>query len=197
MRAPVAMLALLAIAAPAAAQDGSESSGARTTESAQRFMAQVLVRTDKPLWHSFTVYRIGGEVSNEPRAGGLVVPASGEIKAVTSETPCVTRLRLEQAQVAQLAAGETSNLQITGGRTERAIDWSKTETIEKHESKITSRDTAGQVIGTRTEYGVAETMQGGWERVTFDLPSQSERDRLAFAIEFLKSACELKSDTGF
>lgn len=196
MRAAVGLLALL-VAVPVVAQDGSEGGAARTPESAQRFMAQVLVRTDKPLWHGFTVYRVGDEVSNEPRAGGLVVPASGEIKAVTSDAPCVTRLRLDQAQVAQRAAGETSNLRITGGSTERAIDWSKTESVEKYESSVTSSDAAGQVIGTRTEYGVAAKMQGGWQRLQFDLPSQAERDRLAFAIEFLKGACEFKSDTGF
>lgn len=192
----LAALVALTMATPLFAQDGSEPGAARTPESAQRFLTQLLVR-EEPLWYSFNAYRAAANVSDEPRAGMALVPASGAIKTVTSDSPCRTRLTLEQAQVAQRDSGETTNLQIEGGRTMRAIDWSKVEVIDKFESTVTSRDLQGAVISTRSEYGVEMTMQGGWQKLRFNLPAKAERDRLAFAAEFLKTSCELKSDTGF
>lgn len=196
MASRLALLVAMTLATPLFAQDGSEPGAARTPESAQRFLTQLLVRPER-LWHDFNVYRLGSAVSDEPRAGAAVVIASGEIADVRSENRCVTRMQLDQAQVAQLAPGETGNLRITGGRTERRIDWSKVESLEKITVTSTQSDPAGQVIQTTQKYGVAVVMQGGWQRLRFVVPAEAERDRLVFAIEFLKSACELKSDTGF
>lgn len=183
--------AALVLAAPTFAQDGSEPSGARSPESAQRFLREVLVRPER-VWHSFKAYRAGADVSFEPRAGAALVPASGEIVDVSSDDPCKTRLQLKQAQVAQ-----GDNLKINGGEIERIIDWSKAERLEPYSSTITSRDAAGNVIGTRQEFGTRIHMQGGWQELSFDLPSEAENKRLMFAMDFLRTSCEFKSDTGF
>lgn len=184
-------LAAIMLAASSSAQDGSEASGARSPESAQRFLREILVRPQR-IWHSFKAYRSGTDVSFEPQAGAQLVPASGEIVDVSSDDPCRTRLQLAQAQVAQ-----GDNLQINGGRIERVIDWSKAERLEPLYSTITSRDPAGNVTGTRNEYVTAVHMQGGWQELSFTLPSEAENKRLMFAMDFLRTSCELKSDTGF
>jgi hypothetical protein len=40
-------------------------------------------------------------------------------------------------------------------------------------------------------------MEGGWQTISFRLPNQDERARLALAIEVLKNSCRFQSDTGF
>lgn len=191
MRTAVVTLVIMLAAAPASAQDGSEPGGARSPASAQRFLREVLVRPER-IWHSLKGYRAGNDVSFEPRAGAQLVPVSGEIHDVSSDDPCRTRLLLRQAQVAQ-----GDNLQINGGELERTIDWSKAERLEPRYSTITSYDPAGAVVGTRNEYVTVVFMQGGWQELTFTLPSEAESKRLMFAMDFLRTSCELKSDTGF
>ena len=186
----IALLAALT-ALPAAAQDGSEAAGARSPESAQRFLREVLVRPER-VWHSFNAYQAGADVSFEPRAGAALVPASGEIHEVASDDPCRTRLLLRQAQVAQ-----GDNPPINGGEIERVIDWSKAERLEPRYSTITSRDAQGNVTSTRNEFVTVVFMQGGWQELSFTLPSEAENKRLMFAMDFLRTSCELKSDTGF
>ncbi len=185
------LAALLVPAVTASAQDGSEPSGTRTPESAQRFLREVLVRQPR-IWHGFNAFRAGDVVSFEPAAGAAQVTAGGEIVGVSSDDPCRTQIDLEQAQVTQ-----GDNLRIQGGKLQRTIDWSKAERSEQQYSTITSRDAAGNVTGTRQEFVTVVYMQGGWQQMAFTLPSEAENKRLMFATDFLRSACELKSDTGF
>lgn len=194
-----ACLLAAAISVPAAAQDGSEPAGGRSAADAQRFLAQLLVR-DPQLPLSYKLYRNGARVSAVPFGGGKVVPASGDIVTVDSNGTCKTRFGLEQAQVAQLDPGETTNFMLAPGKSpsEFTIDWSKAGAVDlSFTSTVTRRDAAGQVIETRKEYPLIMPMEGGWQEVSFRLPNEDERTRLSLAVEVLKNSCKFQSDTGF
>ena len=195
----LACLLTAATIVPAAAQDGSEPAGGRSAADAQRFLAQLLVRSPHlPL--SYKLYRNGARVSALAFGGGKVVPASGRIVTVDSDGNCKTRFGLEQAQVAQLDPGETTNFMLGPGKSpsEFMIDWSKAGVVDLNfKSTVTTRDVAGQVIETRIEYPLIMPMEGGWQEVSIGLPNEDERTRLSLAIEVLKNSCKFQSDTGF
>ena len=195
----LAIGALLVSSAPAFAQDGSEPAGGRSAADAQRFLAQLLVRNPHlPL--SYKLYRDGSHVSPVAFGGAKVVPASGDIVGVESPDKCTTRFGLEQAQIAQLDPGETKNFFLSPGISvsDFTVDWSKAGKVDVDlVSTVRRFDAAGNLTETLTEYPIDISMEGGWQTISFRLPNQDERARLALAIEVLKNSCRFQSDTGF
>ena len=195
----LACLLTAALMVPAAAQDGSEAAGGRSASDAQRFLAQLLVRTP-PIGMDYNLYRAGSQVSPVAFGGATVVPASGNIVGVESAGACQTRFALDQAQITQQEPGETENFRLGPGISEShfIIDWSKAGSTDLNfTSRVTRRDAKGQIIETFTEYPIKIGMQGGWQTIGFSLPNEDERTRLSLAIEVLRNACRFQSDTGF
>jgi hypothetical protein len=199
MRYPILFAALFAATTAAVAQDGSEPAGGRSAADAQRFLAQLLVRTPS-IGMSYNLYRAGSQVSPVAFSGATVVPASGEIVGVESPDTCHTRFALDQAQITHQEPGETQNFRLGPGtsKSDFTVDWSKTGTTDVDwVSTVTKSDAAGRVIETIKQYPIKVGMQGGWQTIQFSLPNEDERSRLSLAIEVLKNSCRLQSDTGF
>lgn len=189
----------LAVSQAGLAQDGSEPAGGRSAADAQRFLAQLLVRTPR-ISMDYNLHRDGSHVSPVAFSGGKVVPASGEVIGVESPDKCTTRFALEQAQITQQEPGETQNFRLGPGISvsDFTVDWSKTGVVDlKFTSTMTSRDASGRVIETVTQYPIFITMEDGWQKIAFYLPAADERARLALAIDVLKNSCRFQSDTGF
>jgi len=193
------MLAALTLTAPAAAQDGSEPAGGRSAADAQRFLAQLLVRTP-PIAMHYNLYRAGSQVSPVAFGGATVVPASGDVIGVESPDTCHTRFALDQAQITRQEPGETQNFRLGPGisTSDFTVDWSKTGSTDlTFVSTVTRSDAAGKVIETFTRYPIKIGMEGGWQTIEFSLPNEDERTRLSLAIDVLKNSCRFQSDTGF
>jgi hypothetical protein len=187
----------LAVSQAGLAQDGSEPAGGRSAADAQRFLAQLLVRTPR-ISMDYNLYRDGSHVSPVGFSGGKVVPASGEIVGVESPDKCKTRFALEQAQITQQEPGETHNFRLGPGISvaDFTVDWSKAGVVDlKLTSTVTTRDASGRVIETVTQYPIFITMEDGWQKIAFYLPGADERGRLA--VDVLKNSCRFQSDTGF
>lgn len=193
MRAFVSLAGVsLLLASASFAQDGSEGSASRTPESANRFLYTVFSQDDAGAF-SYDVLVKDGSIVDDNAIGATTKPVDGRLEVLTADGPCKSRLRLRDAQVAD---GSFWNV----GPFERTIDWGKVSAVEKTHVVIT--ETYGpkeQPTGTRerTLKGLRLKMRNNWQEIRFSTPSEEERDRAVFAVEFLRQGCAVASDTGF
>ena len=190
----VALAAAIAVAAPAGAQDGSEGAGQRTPESAQRFLTEFLGQGG-----------FGAIVTLRLRDGGygpyLATDAGdwaftyGQVATWRGVDRC--RSRIEPAGVRTNFEGPSYKYppQYVG----LDIDWSRVIKIDVTPSpaNYTVRGSDGPAIN-RSVFAVLPTVREGhaWlPGLLFD--SKEDADRVGLAMEFLRTQCAFKSDTGF
>lgn len=153
-------------------------------------MREVPVRPSRA-WHDFVIFRSADEINEALIPGAALVTASGEVVAIEALGPCKKVINLAQAQMTQAVAQR-----INGGKHRRLVDWSKAESCKSVCVILEDVDASGSLVRTRTGYRVEGATQGG-QKASFFLELESELNRLMFAMEFLKTACPLQSDTGF
>jgi hypothetical protein len=187
-----ALLALAGLCASGAiAQDGSEGSASRTPETANRFLYTVFSQPDAGSV-SYDVQTKDGAIVDDEALGATPRVVSGRLKAFESTEPCKTRFILGNAQVTD------SDGKWVLGDFERTIEWGKISKIERITSKVTDSDpVTKQVLKQRHLFGLWVTMRNNWQKLTLTTPSEEERNRAEFAIEFLRQGCSVANDTGF
>lgn len=192
--AAVAALFVSVAGAPAQAQDGSEGTAQRTPESAQRFLTEFLAQGG-----------FGAIVTLRLRDGGygpyLAADAGdwaftyGQVASWRGVDRC--RSRIELAGIRSNFEGPSYKYlpQYVG----LDIDWSRVIKIDVTPSpaNYTVRPSDGPAIN-RSVFAVLPTVREGhaWlPGLLFD--SKEDADRVGLAMEFLRSQCAFKSDTGF
>ncbi len=191
------MAAALVLAAPSAAQDGSEPSAARTPENAQRFLAVAaaqypLTMTMTAGWsHANLTYRIASVTSEDRCASRLEGPVShfqvndSSGKSIYPEGNNYS----DPAKHAELFAARQDLVALHKLKTAPYdIDW----------SKVTS-------LGNPALWnGSASVTYKSGVQITFDqsaltiwTPSEEMGGRLLLAMQTLKQACDKTEGLGF
>jgi hypothetical protein len=189
-----ALLFLVAIAVPAAAQDGSEGSASRTPENANRFLTAVFSQDDAGST-TVGVMTQGRTIVADDVIGGEEKVVSGRLDSFTPAGECKSLLRLRDAQIAN-----TDGAWVLGGF-ERVIDWRKVATVKQ--TNVTKTDSKrgpdGKLIGEQTVqlHGLRTTMRNNWQTLHMSTASEEERNRAELAIDVLRQGCIIAADTGF
>lgn len=168
-------LALALLAAPAAAQDGSEGAEKRTVGGAQKFLSEVYNRGG---------HRIGFGIS----AG----PAAGKLYRIQNSNQCLTVFVMTNAQEQYFIEGQGSK-SLSPPEKEHALTvrWGDiTKVVVEPNWRF---DAKGSIRNT-SAFDIVAVGTTGF-RLTH--PSEDEAKRLAFAMQFLKEECGLKTETGF
>ena len=197
MRALLLALASLALTAPAAAQDGSEASGARTPENAQKFLE---VAADK---FGLTMEGTEGLTSGrfdpaQLRYGNVQISSEGKCRTRFDGT--VTEFFIKDSTQTIIASGAGTSAATIDALGKKygyssvrtapwIIDWS---TVTK--------------VGVATDYdpqnGTREVPAGAVatspsQSITLIGSSEEIGNRLRLAMETLRVACDPAADTGF
>ena len=187
MRAVLLTLAALALAAPAAAQDGSEGSVQRTPESAQRFLGEYFAKMPSIglVWF-MTHDGVLKPVRNYQPIEGVGVSGSGKIAEWSAPEPCHSTVDLRDLDLksGKLNSGEEFNFSLQSHRYE--IDWSRVTGVTRADNY------SGRGPAVTIGYPAGEVMLPA-----LSVASLEDADRLKFAFAFLKEKCAFKSDTGF
>lgn len=176
--------AALAIATPAAAQDGSETAEKRTVEGAQKFLTDFYSKMSATAW--FAIFHRGAEwvpMTAGERPGFTFAFLEGSIVELRPATQCRTEVRYTRLRTKRFFRGIASvPLDEPSGGLTTAIDWAVV-------SKV--RVLADNQDGTNVWI---DWKEGG---VRFNHMDESDAKRAAFAMDFLREQCAAKSDTGF
>lgn len=192
----VALVATLAAAVPAGAQDGSEGTAQRTPESAQRFLAGFFGQGGFDALT--TVYRDKGAIepyspethTNPP--DGAVSNLYGRVAAWQAVDRCRSRIELAELR----AVYDYQNLyQAAPFAMAFEVDWAKVTKIVRYRAKVPKRTSSAPAV--EVEPIIMALGYKSQEVPAFLFDSEEEADRVAFAFSFLKQNCAYASDTGF
>lgn len=195
----LASLCVLGMGASATAQDGSESTIARTREGAQQFLREFLptsivraaVRVVAPnanahprrMWQG---WRFGVVSDLSPDSQSNPLEAIADVVGFEATSPCVTSVRVSGLRRPRIAGQNWDDPPITtGGQVvEIVIDW----------SRVTATSAGGD-----DSYGLVTLDLSGRDQVpiNFQFDRGTEATRVGFAMEFLRAACVPISATGF
>lgn len=200
MRILAFALAALTLATPAAAQDGSEMAGARTVESAQRFLSETFGAGRFPVWmHLKSVEGIYRPQMHQFRTPEGFI-GSGVTQSWIATDQCNSVLTVSGARpvyddpdfqkVAYDSPPQVIAFQFQWDRVSHAV----------------AHETASPVLVRQTEDPpvqrsmFAMQVSGDPEATMlpiFYFPTSDLAKRVAFAMEYLREQCAPKSDTGF
>lgn len=183
-------LAALAVAAPATAQDGSEVAERRTVEGAQKFVGDFYTaRRDQTV--STYAHLVGGQWEVQQ---GKVLPEDTWIHAklvgMARSDKCSTSLQIGEPRKYTVGYFGTPPLEPNAPKMLTAtIDWSQVSSIAIYEQREFKKGlgvtNVGWVVGP------------SGSNISFLHADQESAKRVAFAMEFLRENCGVKSDTGF
>jgi hypothetical protein len=188
------VVASVLVAASASAQDGSETLVQRTPENAQKFVAGVVNRGDsvaRLLALKVANGRFAQMAWNEQSA--TATPGTGAIASWTIVDRCHSRIDLKDVRALDYS-GEFASVQPQDLQYE--IDWSKVTTGDASNGTTIDVSLASgpPTSGYYFFVGLYQTARYLPDLMFLD---GSEAKRVAFALEFLRSACAEKNDTGF
>lgn len=196
-------LLMLATAASAAAQDGSEGSAQRTAESAQRFLSEfagqagfyaylMLLERDGGLVPQNEGDTVRYEQDGSLAALSLVGPVTGW----TAVDRCRSRIEMENPRSMN---GASRLHKSPPASVVREIDWSRalSASASGTPSPWNIPDGSGHT-SARSYFSTGVGMRNGVAAAPlFLFQTKEDAERVAFAFDFLRRECELKSDTGF
>lgn len=193
-------LAALALAAPAAAQDGSEPGGARTVESAQRFLAENFGGERVPVMMSLKLIGAEYQMGFSGMKTGEGFFGSGETQSWVVTERCksiltVTNIRPIYDDPAQQRVQYDAPPQVM--RIE--FDWSRVTRTGASDTPYSAKiRTSVELPIERSVYGVGAYYDSSEPMLpVFYFSNLEKAKRVAFAMEYLKDNCAKKSDTGF
>jgi hypothetical protein len=176
----------------ATAQDGSEASSPRTIEGAQKFLSQIYAQGGTE--GTLQVYQQGSEVRTERTDGGSVKILRGAIRGVGSVDRCQSTVTYAGLSHKRYSVRDPQTpFGSPDAELVRTIDWGKATAV------VVQKDWLSD--------GQANALDTGWHQIVVQMRddnglaflhrSEEEAKRAAFAMEFLRDECGLKSDTGF
>jgi hypothetical protein len=187
-----ALAALLAVAAPTAAQDGSETAAARTVEGAQQFLVHFYAKGAARI--ETRGYLSGGEWSWSESPGSTSILVEAKVDAAKTLGRCKSEILFSSPSKKRFRASSPLDPVLApNARLSLNVDWSKVTRVKAD---------AGWVF----EEGGTQEVPSGWHRAMIYWPGNSafflhldpsDAERAAFAMQFLKEQCAPKSDTGF
>jgi hypothetical protein len=189
-----AFVALLAIAAPAAAQDGSETATQRTVEGAQSFLGGLYARGGAQaavgIWHS------GGDWIRgwAEKPGYKWASLRGDVVGLEPESRCKNRLIFANPKLdSHQMQSPNTPFTLAGNRVEEIVHWDRIASVKLAEEE------RGDGQGNRVKAGWWRINLLYYDRnsVRFYHLSEEDAQRAAAAIEFLRLNCGQNSDSGF
>ena len=199
MRDQILALAALALATPAAAQDGSEASSERTVEGAQRFLSEYYSSFQNQIQVLDTAWDVNGnwKMGAEPPsfAGHTFIEA--ELARLSSTERCkmiaeVAEPRAYSAWALERGRPLSNAPRILNG----IVDFSQTTTITVEPQTKMLKVPLGQKVQRGWRVSIRSKDRGAGELVFVHQDEESAK-RAAFAMNFLREQCGFKSDTGF
>lgn len=187
-------IAALALAAAAAAQDGSEAGKERTVEGAQAFLKTFY--EDHSSAGEFVIWVNGSQwlpYQEAKPAGHHFAFLSGDVARAEAQDRCTTTFHLERIRTKRFFANTPSvTLQMPAGGVSRRVDWSRVTRVRVRDDDRYDDD------GSTVKTG-ATLVAVGSKGDEFDLVfgAKEDAERVAFAMDFLRENCSVKSDTGF
>lgn len=185
----LAALAALAQTAPAAAQDGSETSEKRTVEGAQKFLVEFYATQPNQ-----TVYSGARPIASGWEFVGASDPGRVGVEATLVEIhmleSCKTALTFRDLRKYTAGYPVPQTLPNAPATIAGTIDWSRVTSV---------------TVLPRREYNpvTKAVEQMGWQVSSsgsgflFYHPTEEMANRVAFAMNFLREQCGFKTDTGF
>jgi hypothetical protein len=206
MRGFVLAIAMLFVASPLSAQDGSESAVARTPEAAQAFLAQFLLKGDWVArayeWYDGKSFAYLASDGSGWHDGVAEVPAdfhskqdvNAEIVDFVATGPCTSRLKVRAKTLWQVVIGDPET-PIDRHDLTVEIDWSRVNPIKIREGFGALRS-GGE--GTSGDYWVAAWDPKINAGPTFSIHADKDKaERAAFAMNYLQQQCDPTNKSGF
>lgn len=190
--------ALALMAAPAAAQDGSEASGARTVEGAQKFLAEyTTTHATEAIITTFATSSGGWRVHyNDVEKDGAIKFAIAGFGPVSTTDRCVSTVGFYNLRNRGKLVGQFYGEAFAPGeRISQKLDWSKASNVQTGAFRLIEPSSNSQVA--TGEHYVSFIVQGWMGDLVLLYPSQEDAQRVAFAIRFLVDQCGFKTETGF
>lgn len=168
----------LALAAPAAAQDGSEKALKRTPESAHKLLQGIVDLIPPAI--TFPVWSNGypGEWFTNEAEGHHRQYQPGALTAVQKISDCEWRFTIRYRGSQK---SDNAPIPSTGVELQKLIDWRMVATTASGYSDVQGQ--AAIIMRDRTRYVIGTELE--------------ESNRIAFAFEFLRQHCLPANDTGF
>lgn len=190
MRALPLALAALTLAAPAAAQDGSEGMGKRTVEGAQQFLAEFYGQNR---FEALANGKYANGFVHPDEGGKSHMSVRGPLESIVNTGRCKTRITIFPAMKRRFGDLEPK-VMITenSGRISTELDWSKVTKQFLENDWIFGQGGAVQENG---RVNVHLWING--QDISFVHDTKEAAERANFAMQFLAEQCGLQSDTGF
>jgi hypothetical protein len=191
MRPRIIALAAFALAAPATAQDGSETAEKRTVEGAQQFLAEFY---ERGVGRAETAgYESGSEWRWQEAPGFTFQLIDGVVDSLRPVGRCKSVITISSA-IKKKWRSSDAIVSIAGGRPiELEIDWSSLSSVKVRPDWLYEEGGSGQVPSGLHE--VSFGWKGGW--VFLRHADKADAERVGFVIQFLKEECGFKTETGF
>lgn len=188
-------LVLALLAAPAAAQDGSEPAKRRSLEDAQSFLAEFYRSLGRTVEVSDGAWMRNGSWELGPKPSGYTDSATVDatLRDVTPSGRCTTKITVEGLRKYSPYAYERGDVLPTPATVQTTIDWSGVTSVKVSRQKKLKRTNPPE-----------ETELSGWyvdvngpSGLSFLHGDEEAAKRAAFAMQFLKEQCGFKTETGF